>query len=65
MSKGSENSNDLITTIIFTLTKRQTALKTVTGRKCSVLFKRAETLQIGVILMWPEPSELEFYTGGH
>lgn len=60
MSKGSENSNDLITTIIFTLTKGQTSLKTVTGRKCSVLFKRAETLQIGVIWMWPEPSELEF-----
>lgn len=65
MSKGSENSNDLITTIIFTLTKGQTSLKTVTGWKCSVLFKKAETLQIGVIWTWPEPSELEFYTGGH
>lgn len=66
MSKGSENnSNDLITTIIFTLTKGQTSLKTVRGRKCSVLFKRADTLQIGVILMWLEPSELELYTGGH
>lgn len=65
MSKGSENSNDLIPTIIFTLTKGQTSLKTVTGRICSVLFKRADTLQIGVSLMWLEPSELELYTVGH
>lgn len=65
MSKGSQNSNDLIPTIIFTLTKGQTSLKTVTGRICSVLFKRADTLQIGVSLMWLEPSELELYTVGH
>lgn len=65
MSQGSQNSNDLIPAIIFTLTKGQTSLKTVTGRICSVLFKRADTLQIGVSLMWLEPSELELYTVGH
>lgn len=37
----------------------------MTDRKCSVHFKTADSVQISVILMWLEPSELELQIAGH